>query len=230
MKETPVSLNVRAPSSAMRRRRSRSATASLKRLSKVFERSEASLVHSLPIRKTICGIWGPTPVRVIEEAIAVLEDIGLLGGALLQRIVVDAGTGDGRIPVVLAAIDPTRPVYGIEQDPALFAQALVNLQDLRAKSVLDHTRIYLVEGDYCEMATYEAAGLDFRQTGIIFNYPDGNQRRLARFIAEYGGADTRLCLLTHDPSLEVEELQLRVRRDVTVAAESSWRLSVYGRG
>ena len=200
-----------------------------RRLYKVFKRSEASLVHSLPIRKTICGIWGPTPVRVIEEAIAVLEDIGLLGGALLQRTVVDAGTGDGRIPAVLAVFDPTRPVYGIEQDPALFAQASVNLQRLRARGVIDHTRIHLAEADYCEMATYEACGLDVSQTGIVFNYPDGNQRRLARFIAEHGGAGTRLCLLTHDRSLELDELELRVRQDVTVDGEASWRLSVYAR-
>ncbi len=213
----------------MRRSRNRRVTASLKRLYKVFERSEASLVHSLPIRKTICGIWGPTPLRVIEEAIAVLEDIGLLGKSAPQRIVVDAGTGDGRIPAVLAAVDPTRPVYGIEKDPALFAQALVNLQGIRARGVIDHTCMYLVEADYCEMATYETAGIDLSQTGVILNYPDGNQKRLARFIAEHGGAGTSLCLLTHDRSLEVDELALRVRRDVTVAAESSWRLSVYGR-
>ena len=204
-------------------------TASLKRLDKVFERSEASLVHSLPIRKTICGTWVPTPIRVIEEAITVLENIGLLGEAAPQRTVVDAGTGDGRIPAVLAAADPTRPVYGIEQDPVLFAQALVNLQTLQARGVIDHTRIHLVEADYCEMATYEACGLDFRQTGIVFNYPDGNQRRLARFILEHGGDGTRLCLLTHDRSLELDELEFRVRRDVTVTAESNWRLSVYGR-
>ena len=158
-----------------------------------------------------------------------LEDIGLLGKSAPQRIVVDAGTGDGRIPAVLAAVDPTRPVYGIEKDPALFAQALVNLQGIRARGVIDHTRLYLVEADYCEMATYETAGIDVSQTGVILNYPDGNQKRLARFIAEHGGAGTSLCLLTHDRSLEVDELALRVRRDVTVAAESSWRLSVYGR-
>ena len=212
----------------MKTRRNRRLTASLKRLTKVFERSEASLVHSLPIRKTTCGIWGPTPLCVIEEAISVLEDIGLLGEAAPQRLVVDAGTGDGRIPAVLAAVDPTRAVYGIEKDPALFAQALVNLQEIRAIGVIDHTRLYLVEADYCEMATYEAAGLDIRQ-GIVFNYPDGNQRRLARFIAEHGGVGTRLCLLTHDRSLEVDELELQVRRDVTVDDEPSWRLSVYGR-
>ena len=159
----------------------------------MFERSEAALVRSLPIRKTICGIWHPTPVRVIEEAIAVLEDVGLLGEAPRQRTVIDAGTGDGRIPAVLAALDPTRPIYGIEQDPALFAQASVNLQRLQPEVC---THIHLVEADYCETATYEACGLDFPQTGIVFNYPDGNERRLARFISEHGGVGTRLCLLT----------------------------------
>ena len=213
----------------MRTSRNRRATVSLKRLNKVFERSEASLVHSLPIRKTICGIWGPTPLRVIEEAISVLEDSGLLGKAAPQGVVIDAGTGDGRVPAVLAAVDPTRPVYGIEKDPALFAQALVNLQGLRAKGVIDHTRIYLVEADYCEIATYKECGLDFSQTGIVFNYPDGNQKRLAQFIAEHGGTGTRLCLLTHDRALEIDELELQVRRDVTVGDEPSWRLSIYGR-
>ena len=213
----------------MRTSRHRRTTASLKHLNKVFERSEASLVHSLPIRKTICGIWRPTPLRVIEEAISVLEDIDLLGETAPQSVVVDAGTGDGRVPAVLAAVDPMRPVYGIEQDPALFAQALVNLQGLRAKGVIDHTRIYLVEADYCEIATYEALGLDFSKTSIVFNYPDGNQRRLARFIAEYGGVGTRLCLLTHDRSLEIDELELQARPDVTVGDEPSWRLSIYAR-
>ena len=202
------------------------ATVSLKRLHKVFERSEAALVHSLPIRKTICGIWCPTPVRVIEEAITVLEAVGLLGEAPRHRTVIDAGTGDGRIPAVLAALDSTRPVYGIEQDPVLFAQASVNLQRLQPE-VCSH--IHLVEADYCEAATYEACGLDFPQTGVVFNYPDGNERRLARFISEHGGAGTRLCLLTHDRSLELDELELHVRRDVTIAAEPSWYLSVYGR-
>ena len=210
----------------METRRTRRATFSLKRLHKVFDQSEAALVHSLPIRKTICGIWHPTPVRVIEEAVAVLEGMGLLGEAPRPRAVVDAGTGDGRIPAVLAAFDPARPVYGIEQDPFFFARASMNLERLQPEMC---RHIHLVEGDYCETATYEACGLDFLQTGIVLNYPDGNERRLARFISEHGGAGTRLCLLTHDRSLELDELECHVRRDVAVAAEPSWHLSVYGR-
>ena len=213
----------------MRRSRNRRATASLKRLNKVFERSEASLVHSRPIRKTIGGIWGPR--RFVSSRRP--SQFSRISASSVRRhhkaLWSTRETGDGRVPAVLAAIDPTRPVHGIEQDPALFAQALVNLQGLRAKGVIDHTRIYLVEVDYCEMATYEACGLDSSQTGVIFNYPDGNQRRLARFVAEHGGIGTRLCLLTHDRSLEIDDLELQVRRDVTVGDEPSWRLSVYGR-
>ena len=36
-------------------------------------------------------------------------------------------------------------------------------------------------------------------------------------------------LVVHDRSLELDELELQVRRDVTVGDEPSWRLSVHGR-
>ena len=71
----------------------------------MFERSETSLAHTLPIRKTISGIWVPTPVRVIEESVAVLTRLGLLQRGARQPAVIDAGTGDGRIPALLAAFD-----------------------------------------------------------------------------------------------------------------------------
>ena len=209
----------------MERSRNRESGVSLKRVRKVFERSEASLGHSLPIRKTINGIWVPTPVRVIEQAVAALAALRLLGEAVPQRPIVDAGTGDGRIPAVLAAFDPTQPVYGIEQDPLLFAQALENLHTLKTSRLLDDT--HLVEGDFRESGTYAACGLDFGDTGLVFNYPDGNEKRLAQFVWEHGGAGTMLCLLTHNRALELDELELRVRQDVGVGVEPPWRLSVY---
>ena len=202
----------------------RAAAAAIKRLCKIFERSEASLVHSLPIRKTIWGILSPTPVRVIEEAISSRTS------AFSVRRPRDALWLTPALVIVgyrLAAMDPARPVYGIEQDPVLFAQAAANLQTLHASCVIDLTRSHLAEADYCGIATYEAGGLDFLQTGLVFNYPDGNQRRLARFISAHGWAETRLCILTHDRRFALDELELRVWRDVTVGAESSWRLSVY---
>ena len=79
---------------AMRTSRNRRVTLSLRRRCKVFERSEASLVHSLPIWKTTCGIWGLTPVRVIEEAVAVLEDIGRLGEEVCHGRSYEAGRSE----------------------------------------------------------------------------------------------------------------------------------------
>ena len=106
------------------------ATVSLKHLCKVFERSEAALVHSLPIRKTICGIWSPTPVRVIEEAVTVLEDIGLLGGAARQRTLVDAGTGEVESRLcLLRFIHAARLRH--RAGPGPLCQASVNLQRLQ---------------------------------------------------------------------------------------------------
>ena len=210
-------------------RRNRRTPASVRRLHKVFERSETSLAHTLPIRKTISGIWAPTPVCVIEESVAVLTRLGLLQRGARQPAVIDAGTGDGRIPALLAAFDPACSVYGIEQDPALFARAVMNLQTLHATGLVDDSHIRLAEADYCAMTTYEACGLDLRQAGIVFNYPDGNERRLAQFISEHAGPGTQLCLLTHDRSLALDELELRLCVDVEADDESSWRLAVYGR-
>ena len=113
-----------------------------KQLAKVFERSQASRGRVLPIRKTGRGIWVPTPVRVIEEAIETLKKIALLGGGTPPGHAIDAGTGDGRIPAVLASLDPTRLVYGIEADPALYAQAVTNLQTLEARGLIDSARVH----------------------------------------------------------------------------------------
>ena len=202
---------------------------SLTPLYRAFERSEAAFGQMLPIRKTCRGIWVPTPVAVIEEALIILRGIGLLGDGAPNGHVVDAGTGDGRIPAVLVQFDPTRSIYGIERDPALYAQTSENLRSLGRAGLLDHDRTHLIEGDYCDLATYEMRGLDVRHTAVVFNYPDGNHARLARFISAHAGRDTKLCLLTHDRTLALDELELRDRQDVSVGTEPAWRLSVYDR-
>ena len=198
-------------------------------LAKVFERSEATRGRVLPIRRTGRGIWVPTPVRVIEEAIETLRELGLLGEETPPGHVIDAGTGDGRVAAVLAFLDPTRLVYGIEADPALYAQAVTNLQTLEAKGLIDSARVHLIEADYCDLPTYQTRGIALRHTCLIFNYPDGNERRLARFVSERCGRATTLCLLTHNRTLRLEELKLEDRRDVSAGTEPAWRLSVYRR-
>ena len=201
----------------------------LRRLTRVFERSEASCGRALPIQRTRLGIWVPTPVRVAKEAIDKLTTIGLLGEGTPENHVIDAGTGDGRIPAVLASLDPTRVVYGIEVDPGLYARAVMNLQTLAASGVIDPARVQLIEADYGDLTTYETRGIQLRRTGVVFNYPDGNERRLARFVSEHCGRGTTLCLLTHDRTLEVEDLELRDRLDVSADAGPAWQLSLYSR-
>ena len=197
-------------------------------LTRVFEHSEASSGRALPIRKTGRGLWVPTPVRVLEEAIETLRGVGLLGEGPAGPVI-DAGTGDGRLPAVLAFFNPGLTVYGIEADPALHVQAVTNLQTLAARGLIDSARVQLIEADYSDPATYERRGVVLHQTAVIFNYPDGNQWRLARFVSDRCGRDTLLCLLTHDRTLELDELTLREGRDVSAGTGAPWRLSLYSR-
>ena len=192
----------------------------------IFERPEPT-TRVLPIRRTSVGVWVPTPIQVIERACQLLGRVGLLGDAAPEGFVVDAGTGDGRVPAVMSDLDPTRMVCGIERDPALYARAAENLGMLHAKGLIGADRIRLIEGDYCDLETYAAAKLDLRAAHLFINYPDGNQVRLARFFKEQTESDARLCLLTHNRLLELEGLRLDGRHDVPAEDGSVWRLSIY---
>lgn len=189
-----------------------------------FERSTTQLGGTLPIRKTSAGIWVPTPVPVIVEALTRLDEMNGLGHDELA--IVDAGSGDGRVAVLLAVVAHRRRVYGIEADGALCTQARANVEALVPRG-LSREALSLVEGDYCHPATYEAVGVDPRQVGLFLNYPDGRQEDLARFIADYGHPDARLGLLTHDRAMEIASLALRDRRTVWVPPDQDWRLSLY---
>ena len=45
----------------------------------------------------------------------------------------------------------------------------------------------------------------------------------------FTGRGTTLCLLTHDRTLALDELELRDRRDVSAGTGPAWRLSLYSR-
>ena len=200
----------------------------LRHLRAVFERSGAFPAHFLPLRKTHCGTWVPTPLRAIEEGCKVLEDIGLLGRKAPPGDLIDAGTGDGRLPAFLAQRDSHREIHGIELDPVLFALAQENLETLETKGVVGRTHVHLLEGDYGDVSTYRAGGIDLHTIHMFFNYPDGNQARLARFIRTQVGPETKLCILTHDRTLEIDDLIMQDRHDLHVGDEQPWRLSIYG--
>jgi hypothetical protein len=202
---------------------------SLRQLAKVFERSESSGGSVLPIQLTRLGIWVPTPVGVAVEAIKQLMGLGLLGEGSPTSHAMDAGTGDGRVAAVLASLDPRRVVYGIEADPVLYARAVTNLETLGESGLVDLSRVRLIEADYGDVAAYESHGIELQRTGVVFNYPDGNEQRLARFVSDHCGRGTTLCLLTHDRTLDLDGLELRDRLDVSAGVGPAWQLSLYGR-
>ncbi len=199
---------------------------SIGRLEAIFQRSERALAHGVPIRKTSAGIWVPSPIPMIAAAVSSLKELGLLGPEAAGRTVLDAGMGDGRVAAVVAALEPSHAVYGIERDPVLYARAAQNLRRV-LRIARGRPRVQPVEGDYCDVATYASCGLDLQTVGVVVNYPDGNQERLARFIAAHAGPGASLCLFTHDRALRIDDLVLRAERDLPAEYGPDWRLAVY---
>ena len=215
------------PGGALRRRRTR------RRLAAAFERPAAADGRALPIRRTVRGIWVATPIRVIEAAAGLLSAAGLLGGPAkaggAPRPVIDAGSGDGRVSAVISWLAPGQPVFGVEADAVLHARATAPPAALGAAGILDPAHVRLAAADYCDPETYAAHGIALGRTRLVLNYPDGNQDRLARFVAGHCPPETALALLTHDRELTVDALPLRARRDVHAGSGPPWRLSLYRR-
>ena len=215
------------PGGALRRWRTR------RRFAAVFEGPAAKDGCALPIRRTVRGIWVATPIRVIEAAAGILSTDGVLGSpagsADAPRHVIDAGSGDGRVSAVIAWLVPGQPVFGIEADAALHARATAHRQALGAAGIIDAGNVRLAVADYCDPQAYASHGIALDRTRLVLNYPDGNQNRLARFVAARCPPETALALLTHDRDLTVDALPLRARRDVGAGSAPPWRLSLYRR-
>ena len=216
------------PGGAVRRWRTR------RRLAAAFERSGNADDRTLPIRRTGRGIWVATPIRVLEAAVTVLSAEGLLPGGAgdaspATAHAIDAGSGDGRVLAVIAWLVPGQTVLGVEHDEVLHARAASHLRALGAAGVIDRAHLRLAAADYCDPATYTARGIALSRARLVLNYPDGNQHRLARFVAANCGPGTTLGLLTHDRDLTVDALPLRGCHDVRDRRGPPWRLSLYRR-
>ncbi len=204
-----------------------------RRLFAAFEGLATAERRALPIRRTVRGIWVATPVRVIEAAAGILSAAGLVGGSAgtggTPHHVIDAGSGDGRVPAVIAWLVPGQAVLGIEADAVLHARARTQLDALGAAGVIDPAHVRLAAGDYCDPETYSGQRIALSRTRLVLNYPDGNQHRLARFVATRCPPETTLALLTHDRDLSVDALPLRARQDVRAGNGPPWSLSLYRR-
>lgn len=212
----------------------------LEKIEKIFIESESSVFDGQRMRFTKRGIWLPSPIRVLWSIVALVAELGVFERFGPRAVIVDAGTGDGRIPLVLDCfrkMGPLLSLHGIECDDELHRRAVRNLEALDEEGLLRNPdRVLFCVGDYLDLSLYGRLDLDFRDVNIFFNYPDGSEQRLAALMAEHSPRDSLLCLLTPDSSIELEELPLE-RRELVFSEQEQrkggsssmvpWTLSIY---
>ena len=72
------------------------------------------------------------------------------------------------------------------------------------------------QGDYFDLSTYPKLGIRLEDIDAFFNYPDGNEHKLAAFLSEHGRPGAFLVVLTPEHGLElaglVREEELAIER------------------
>ena len=177
-------------------------TSLLERLQDLYGRGEDHAAAEF--RLTERGIWHATPLAVLAAAIPSIVETGLLVPRGRPTQVFDAGAGVGRLLAALALGLPARldvRLGGLESDADLAAIASEKLA--AAVGSVPNRVAQVAEGDFFDPRDYERIGLRPRDLDVVFNYPDGNERRLLQWLAEAGGPGTRLAILSpdHDPAL-----------------------------
>ena len=94
--------------------------------------------------------------------------------------------------------------YGIESQPNLCQLAQDNLRMLTERGMASRWRA--CQGDYFDLSTYPKLGIRLEDVDAVFNYPDGNEHKLAAFLREHGRPGAFLIVLTPDRRLELEGL------------------------
>ena len=179
-------------------------TALLENLKDLYDQGDDVAAGGL--RLTDRGIWHATPLGVLAAAIPLVVEANLLEVRGRSAQVFDAGAGDGRLLAALAlGVDGTFDVRlgGLESDASLAATAREKLATMASLGAVPKRVAQVAEGDFFDPRAYELVGLMPRELALVFNYPDGNERRLLQWLAEQGGPETRLVILSpdHDPAL-----------------------------
>jgi hypothetical protein len=178
-----------------------------------------------PLQITSGGLWQPTPLAVLAAALPLVEGL-LCSGAPGRRVIFDAGAGDGRVLAALAlGLSPRLDVtlVGLECAPPLARAARATMGALPLPA---HRRPRVEEGSYLEPRDYARLGIDTKALDLVFNYPDGNEARLLRFLDAEAGPATRLLVLSPDryPALGRDPER---RETVPSANGAAWSLSVF---
>jgi len=212
----------------------------LEKIEKHFIECERSVFDGQPMRFTKQGIWLASPIRVLWSIFTFVDELGIFERFGPRAVIVDAGSGDGRIPLVLDCFrkrDSLMSLLGIECDDELHNRAVRNLEALGARGFLRNPeRVRFTVGDYLDLWLYGRLDLDFGDVDIFFNYPDGSENRLAEMMAKHSSRGSLLCLLTPDSTITLTELTLE--REELVFPERDhgkgggsetvpWSLSIY---
>jgi hypothetical protein len=180
-----------------------------------------------PLRLTEGGLWHATPLPVLAGAVPLVVEYGLVPSRQ-PLVVLDAGAGDGRVLSALALglpDDVEARLLGLEIDSQLAAAAEAQA---RLAPVAWGRRPRIAIGDYLAVRDYAALGIAPEEVDLVFNYPDGNERRLLAWLRGHAGTEARLVILSpdHDPAMDAPPL-LRTRVEPTDGTGVAWSLSVY---
>jgi hypothetical protein len=191
-----------------------------------FARSESQAFSGQPLRLTDDGIWLALPLDVLDAALEQLQASGFWSRLGPRAKVLDAGMGDGRIVAALCGVPHDLWAYGIESHPSLYELARDNLRALTERGMGSRWRV--CEGDYLALSTYPKLGVRLEDIDAFFNYPDGNEHKLAAFLRDHARPGAFLVVLTPDRGLELEGLareeELAIERAPGVPA---FRLVLY---
>ena len=147
-----------------------------------------------PLRLTEAGLWHATPLSVLAGAVPHLVEQGLVAPGP-PRVLFDAGAGDGRLLMALALGLPdvvdTR-LLGLECDASLATVAGAQARRLTLAHRAERRRPRVAVGDYLEVADYVTLGVSPPEIDLVFNYPDGHERRLLAWLRGHAGPQTRL--------------------------------------
>jgi len=191
-----------------------------------FARSEQRAFGGQPLRLTDDGMWLALPLDVIQPALDELEAIGFWARLGPRARVLDAGMGDGRLVAAFCTLPHDLLAYGIESHGELCELAQSNLRTLSERELAPRWRV--CQGDYLDVSTYPKLGILVSDVDVFFNYPDGNEHRLAAFLRDHAREGSFLVVLTAEKGLELEALALE--DDLTISrgpGVPAFRLSIY---
>ena len=169
-----------------------------------FARSEQKAFGGQLLRLTDEGIWLAMPLDVLDAAIDKLQATGFWSRLGPRPKVLDAGMGDGRVVAALCNVGNDLWAYGIESNASLCELAQDNLRALTEAGMCDHWRT--CQGDYLDVSTYPKLGVRLEDIDAFFNYPDGNEHKLAAFLRAYARSGAFVVVLTAEQGLELHGL------------------------